>query len=236
MDFTEKLRRRSLEIGNKSKASRAQGLKPNAISSYVAKASLPRADIALKMARALDVPLEWLVDDEQDWPPPKGDRPAVELLPDDALLEELARRYRLQSLRVLKWFETLKRADWAEVARRLYTYPPGTKLPGELEAVLSIVFNTGTMAVFAPGNFDPRVYAEEHHADMPGRDRPAEELDITRIVNELRVWRNANPHFQLVEEYVRLLGGGDPGAFAKASKRLAEIDGSDVSSRRSRAH
>jgi len=31
----------------------------------------PRLDVALKLARFFDVPLDWLADDDRDWPPPE---------------------------------------------------------------------------------------------------------------------------------------------------------------------
>lgn len=68
MNIVEKLRRLG-ETRNKSEISRRAGLGPNSFSAYLAKGSLPRCDIALRLARALDVSPEWLIDDEQDWPP-----------------------------------------------------------------------------------------------------------------------------------------------------------------------
>ena len=58
------------------------GLAPTAISNYIASGSIPRADIALKIARAVGVPLDWLIDDSQDFPPPmplgsEAESPAV---------------------------------------------------------------------------------------------------------------------------------------------------------------
>jgi hypothetical protein len=69
MTFREKLR--SLGAGvNKSARGVGVGLKPNTISTYMVKGSIPRADIALKMARALGVDVAWLIDDAAPWPPP----------------------------------------------------------------------------------------------------------------------------------------------------------------------
>lgn len=71
MTFAEKLKRvTELLAVNKSEISRRAGLKPNAISSYIAKQdTVARADIAARIARALGVDLEWLSDPSKNWPP-----------------------------------------------------------------------------------------------------------------------------------------------------------------------
>src|SRR3954471_10095372 len=107
VDFFEKLKRRAAEI-NKSKAGIAAGLKANTISSYLAKRSVPRADIAFKIARALDVPLDWLLDDAQGWPPPPVNKPTLAVTSDDDLMAEVRRRYRFQAVRL---YAAMERAE-----------------------------------------------------------------------------------------------------------------------------
>ena len=68
MTITEKLRRLG-EDANKSRIGRRCGLGATTISNYIARGALPRCDIALKMARAFHVSVDWLIDDQQDWPP-----------------------------------------------------------------------------------------------------------------------------------------------------------------------
>jgi hypothetical protein len=68
MKINDKLKFLFAEI-NKAKAARSVGLPVSTISSYIAQGSMPRADIALKIARASGVSLEWLVDDAQGMPP-----------------------------------------------------------------------------------------------------------------------------------------------------------------------
>lgn len=53
-----------------AKVARRAKVSPSTISNLVNRGSIPRADNALLLARALNVPLEWLVDDLQGWPPP----------------------------------------------------------------------------------------------------------------------------------------------------------------------
>lgn len=69
MTFHEKLCRLG-ETMNKAAISRRAGLPPTAFSSYLAKPeTVPRGDIALRFARALNVDLYWLLDDSRGWPP-----------------------------------------------------------------------------------------------------------------------------------------------------------------------
>ena len=68
MTFIEKLRRLT-DDRNKSKLARRMGLPPTAIHAYLSKGYMPRANTALRIARALSVSFEWLLDDRQNWPP-----------------------------------------------------------------------------------------------------------------------------------------------------------------------
>lgn len=68
MTFTEKLRRLCSDR-NKAAVSRNAELPTNAVSNYITKGQCPMAPIALRLARALGVSVEWLIDDAKDWPP-----------------------------------------------------------------------------------------------------------------------------------------------------------------------
>ncbi len=116
VDFHTKLKLhiQAMEL-NKAKAARSVGLPANTISSYLAKPkSIPRADIALKIARAIRVPVEWLLDDDQDWPPPSlmPRRDVLGVISDKELMNEVCRRYWLY----LKDFEDAvsdaEKVDW----------------------------------------------------------------------------------------------------------------------------
>ncbi|HEX4055989.1 MAG TPA: helix-turn-helix transcriptional regulator [Tepidisphaeraceae bacterium] len=74
MTFQEKLKRLT-EDYHRSRLSLRAGLPPNAISDYVNKGHLPSASIALRIAKVLNVSVEWLIDDTRDWPPLRTDSP-----------------------------------------------------------------------------------------------------------------------------------------------------------------
>src|SRR2546422_9662351 len=139
VDFFEKLKRRAAEI-NKSKAGIAAGLKANTISSYLAKRSIPRADIAFKIAVALGVPLDWLLDDRQGWPPPKSstDEGGLQLAPDDDLMDEVARRYRIQAVGFHNDLSRAEQIDWLAVARQLVEQKPGVPFPKDLAKIIRL--------------------------------------------------------------------------------------------------
>ena len=69
MKFADKLSQLTAD-DNKARLSRAAGLPPNAINDYINKGHRPGIDNALALAKVLRVPLEWLVDDAAEWPPP----------------------------------------------------------------------------------------------------------------------------------------------------------------------
>lgn len=92
MHFTVKIKKLSSGI-NKASACKAAGLSVTTISNYIAMGSIPRADIALKIAKALNVPLAWLVDDSADFPvPTPAEAPTAAQLSDEDLAAEVARR------------------------------------------------------------------------------------------------------------------------------------------------
>lgn len=69
MTVNEKLSRLGTKL-NKAEISRRAGLAPTAYSAYaLSKGTIPRADIALRLARSIGVSVEWLIDDRQEWPP-----------------------------------------------------------------------------------------------------------------------------------------------------------------------
>jgi transcriptional regulator with XRE-family HTH domain len=80
MTFTEKLARLT-EDRCKTRVSVRAGLPSTAISNYITKRSTPGADVALRLSRALNVSVEWLIDDAQDWPPVWVNAPEAPLSP-----------------------------------------------------------------------------------------------------------------------------------------------------------
>jgi transcriptional regulator with XRE-family HTH domain len=196
--FLEKLHRVSQGI-NKSEALRGVGLKPNTISTYLAKKnSLPRADIAFKISRALNVPVAWLLDDDQGWPPPSIEKPGIGSIGDDELVLELARRYRRLALRCLSIVEVLEKARWEEVARQIFALPFGAKLPAEVEKAREVLWFAATMLEFSKTTFDPKIQADLHHSEMPGSERAPGELDINSIEDRASKAVNSDPYAQII--------------------------------------
>jgi transcriptional regulator with XRE-family HTH domain len=74
MTFSMKLDRLMQDRVQARTAKRA-GVSGAAISSYIRGQYGPRAGTAMRLARALNVSFEWLMDDSQDWPPVWSNRP-----------------------------------------------------------------------------------------------------------------------------------------------------------------
>jgi hypothetical protein len=69
MTFTYKLSK-LVEGKDKAQLSRDAKLHPAAIDDYLRTGQMPAADVAMRLSRALGVPLEWMVDDSTDFPFP----------------------------------------------------------------------------------------------------------------------------------------------------------------------
>lgn len=85
--FAEKLRvlLAAKRVSQKRLAS-SLGISKSTLNDYLTEKSKPQIDTALKLARALQVPLEWLADDCLDYPPP-----GRELVPTTMDITHLAR-------------------------------------------------------------------------------------------------------------------------------------------------
>ena len=120
VDFHSKLRRRVKELDlNKAKASRDAHLPDSTIGSYLSKPkSLPRIDIAVKIATALKVPVQWLIDNREDWPPPDASSAAQPLrdATDAQLIHEVARRFRQAMVDFHSEFNNALSMDWPRLA------------------------------------------------------------------------------------------------------------------------
>lgn len=68
MNFHEKLKKLT-ELSNRSAICRAAGLHETTISGWIYCETVPQIDTAFKIAKVLNVSLDWLADDSKDWPP-----------------------------------------------------------------------------------------------------------------------------------------------------------------------
>jgi len=138
MEFTEKLKRLAERIG-KAKLARAAGLPSTAVSNYLFKGQMPRADNALALARAAGVPLDWLIDEKQDWPPPKPGAVSPQGFSDEDLMREVCRRAKLEALRVSHELERLEKVNWPAFVREVAAIHPSSPLPAKLGAISHLV-------------------------------------------------------------------------------------------------
>lgn len=93
--FTAKLARLTT-CKNRAEIARAAGLSETMVSNYINRGSVPRADIALALSRALDVSLDWLADPAASWPPPAAAITSsndLRTVSDSELMAEVCRRF-----------------------------------------------------------------------------------------------------------------------------------------------
>jgi len=195
MKFHEKLRKRVEDLGlNKSKAAREAGLPESTISNYLVKEeSLPRIDIAAKIAKAIRVPLEWLADDAADWPPPEMKaKETLAKVEDETLVLELAIRMRRAHIWLLQALEKAAKIDWEAVQRGAAEFTEDQdnftpEMHKALEAVRQI-----EMANFLWQSLNPTVAGWVAHELMPGADRPREDFNpLSTIIRVLEVMGNS---------------------------------------------
>src|SRR5438552_1110885 len=129
MNFKEKLKR-ATEGKKRSDLARRANLNPKVISNYInRKSTIPRADIAAKIAKALDVTVEWLFDDAQGWPPPQPVTVTPASFSDQELMRELAIRWRNALLDFISAADAAEEFDWQRATREVQRTPPGKPLP-----------------------------------------------------------------------------------------------------------
>lgn len=204
MTFREKLQ--ELARGrNRSQLARDAGLPPTVLSNYINRGSVPRADIALAIAKALGVPLEWLVDDTQDLPAPTPEKASPGKLSDEELMDEVAKRYRHQVLRFRSRAAALEKVDWKRFSAVLLDVPPIEPLPQQLQAVHDLMWLETTTMYFAEGVYDPKLHANQQHARMPGSELPVEELDLRRQLERISNVVRANPFAKVFAEYFHIV-------------------------------
>ena len=187
--ITEKLTR--LTKGkNKAELARRAGLKPTTISDYIAKEYAPRSDIALKMARALEVPVDWLIDDAQDWPPPP--QQSVSALSTEDLAHELGRRMRPVGTEMFIGINRAQRADWVATAKLLLSTEIDAPLPSKVRRLIELPGELGTLRRHLR-HYDPRF--------VVGEDTPPElAKDVQRTfetgIMDLLIWHRNLDDYQ----------------------------------------
>ncbi len=181
MDFAEKIRR--LTAGkNKSALAEEVGLRAAAVSDIINKGHEPKSATALKLARVLNVPLDWLVDDDRDdYPPPEQPGRSLSEYDDEELMIEVATRYRREAVRLYKDLMRLDpelketHPDWDQIAAKALSTPLNQPLPPEIERDVALAREL-LMLPWRINRLSPESVAELHHKQMPGGQMSPEAL------------------------------------------------------------
>ncbi len=203
--FHEKLRKCVLEQGlNKARAAREVGLPESTISSYLSKDdSLPRADIAIKIARALKVPFEWLFDDSKSWPPPKEGKPSLESATDEELMAEIDKRYIRLAKEAAARLAQIRKVQWSRVTPRLLAVPMFDKIPRELAEAFDLAWAPFREGVrFSQFNPAPRYEQSCPEEDIQREPGSSAALTPDRATDKMFELLNADPFYRLAADYV----------------------------------
>ncbi|MEM9414982.1 MAG: helix-turn-helix transcriptional regulator [Planctomycetota bacterium] len=189
MDMSEKLKR---IIGDRSANAfaRSIGIGSATISRYLSGDATPTLKIALKIARSENVPLEWLADDEQDWPAPEGGGRQLKDYEDRDLMREIATRYRRAAVELRDKIRSVDprihkdtKARWAELLRRALDTPVDKPLDEELSKALDVA-GPLSRAIFHINAFMPDKYAlllDSSGENLPGKGQPHGPLDANSL-------------------------------------------------------
>lgn len=229
VQFTEKLARLTDDL-NKSQVARDAGLSPTAISDYLQKGYIPRIDNALALARALKVPLDWLADNDQDWPPPTSPGAPLSTVSDRDLMTEACRRYLVAATDVRQKLEAVARTNWAEVAKGILGVPLDQPMANEWSPEHRLI------SALEHARTDARRFDASHeisnHMNLSRVERdgiqPENLSELAKDLREqlpaLRVAIDAND-LRFVSEVARRHGDADRGAAAEKhrQKLLADL-------------
>jgi transcriptional regulator with XRE-family HTH domain len=198
MRFGEKLA--ALTDGkNKSQIARDAGLTPTAISDYLQKGYLPRADNALALARALGVSVEWLIDDSQGLPAKAAEAPSLSSVPHSDLMRELCRRMRLEAVEAWNVLNQIERMEWLATAEQLLATPFDKPVPAATAAAARLV-DRAEGPILKLGWFDP-VRMSTEMPDLPGSDIEPDELKPDRLLERWHALREKLPGLRAVIDY-----------------------------------
>lgn len=196
MRFTEKLRAITAGL-NKSRIAEEAGLSTTAISDYLQKGYTPRGDKALRLARALKVSVEWLLDDEQGLPAPEPATLEPTQLADHELMREVCRRLRLRAIRVREDLNRVEAIDWDKVAKRLAAVPVGSPVPADIHDEIRVI-RALDRSMYDLAFWDADLMVNEYRRTLPGANIDPDEL--TRVTLRDRISSLRETKLRLVDE------------------------------------
>jgi len=169
MKFREKLVELTRGRVRKDVAADA-GIAPGILNNYINRGSEPMASQALKLARALQVPFDWLVDDDSAMPPPSM-TDSLANINDNALMAEVTKRWMRALKELQSAYERVAVYDWAAARKVLQNWDGADDpLPPDVQEIENVVRDLMTRVYIAEHWFDPRrispVSARRLEADL----------------------------------------------------------------------
>lgn len=227
MDFSTKILKlielrgmRKSELASKSAISRS------VLSKYLNRRSIPPATIAIRVARALDVSLDWLADDARDWPPPSIDAPRPDQLSHEELMREVGRRYWNDLSFAWSELRSLRAIDWVAECRAALDVPFDEQMPAEQRRRLLWPMMAEHALVQLEHRYDPIDAAERFGGYVLPDDPDGDDLDVQRLVGEFKSWRDENAASRVADNIAHLRSGvniNDLGSIAEARKAREKI-------------
>jgi transcriptional regulator with XRE-family HTH domain len=182
VEFQRKIRKLTEGL-NRAEIARRAGVKPTVLNNYINRGSEPMAKAAWRLAVALDVPADWLLDDEADFPPPA--RAAAAGATTEQLAAELGRRLGGVGAVMLAKLYRAEKIDWLAAARELLDASPDKPLPSRLRDAIEL---PGAINLLAAEllRFDPFTPLDDVPADVRDRVQAGYRLSLVEL------WQQAN--------------------------------------------
>lgn len=175
------------------------GIKPQALSQYMS-GSVPKPGTIYKLAKELDVGLNYLLDDGEPVsgrPPSFNPKAPLWSVGDHELMFEYARRYRRAALDIHRLLTDLEMKDrpWLQWAVNLWMIRFDAELDAQqwakIDGVMYLFHHLDQMARWP----DPSAFCEMHHDELPGSELDPDELTLKAFRERHQRIIEANPGY-----------------------------------------
>jgi len=203
--FTDKL----TQLVRASGQSQAQiasevGITPQSLSRYL-EGSAPRPDIALRLARFFSVDPIWLMDEEQPMadPPPKPGQS----LSNRELFTEMARRFRLDMVRILEMIEAVEARDVKDEIIAAFRVPfPDASRENPLASDIGVAAEGADSVEHVRERYSVEQYAFTNHETLPGSDRDPYHLLQSEVAKRAEKLKQSRPELEWAKVYRSMRG------------------------------
>lgn len=187
-----------------SELARIAGVTPASGAAYL-KDATPSTPSAVALARIADhfnVSMRWFLDDEAAIDEPQTD---AQRLIGGELWHEIARRYRLEIIKVLDAIEATEKSIDRSTVKALFEQELADGWPDQVDKRMEIVASGPSWLQTIAHVYSVENQAWQRHAELPGADRSPNELLLSAVIDRARSLIQKKPELLWVDHYTGLL-------------------------------